>query len=267
MKTMYLNPLGIKAYDRTFVEMAAAYKEPDDIVTVASLNSSVGSMDNLEYRVYEALVVSDTLKAVRQASNELFDAFVIGCFYDPALKECRQIASNTGMIVVGPCQSSIETALRLGNTYSVIIGQWNWKDQMLETIRGYGYEHQLTSFRSINLSVAEMVRNPAETKQRILAEATKAAEDDKAEVIVLGCTLEIGFYKQVQQQIGVPVIDPSIAALKTAELGARMKLKCNWSTSCKWGMAPPSEKDLARFGILQDPYIFGERIVVVENIP
>jgi allantoin racemase len=260
MKTMYLNPIGIKDYNQTFVDMAREYKSPDNTVTVASLNESVGSMNNLEYRVYEALITGDTLKATRQAAVENYDAFIIGCFYDPVLIDARQIARD--MIVVGPCQSSIEMALRLGNKYSVIIGQWQWMDQMEETIRKYGYIDQLSSFRSIDLSVPEMGEDPAETERRILEQSQLAISEDKAEVIVLGCTLEIGFYQQVQLQIGAPVIDPSIAALKTAEHAARVKQQCLWGTSHKWGMEAPSEADLLRFGILQDTYIFSQRIDV-----
>lgn len=262
MKIMYLNPLGIPDYDQTFADMARDYKSPGNSVTVTSLNSSVGLMDNLEYRVYEALVWSDTLKAARQASIEGYDALVIGCFYDPVLEDCRQIAGKTGMIVVGPCQASIETALRLGNTYSVIIGQWQWKDQMIETIRKYGYDHQLASFRSIGMSVPEMVANPAEAEARILAESQAAVDDDKAEVIVLGCTLEIGFYRTVQASIGVPVVDPSIAALKSAEAAGDIRVRTGWGTSTRWGMEAPSDADMARFQILQTPYQFGGQIEV-----
>lgn len=260
MKIMYLNPLGLPDYDQTFADMARQYKEPDNEVHVCSLNPSVGAMNNLEYRTYEALVTGDIIKATRQAAVDGFDALVIGCFYDPSLDDARQIGG--GMIVVAPCQSSVETALRLSSRYSIIIGQWLWHDQMYETVRRYGYEQQLASFRSVDMSVEEMVANPEEAATRIQEQASQAIAEDKAETIVLGCTLEIGFYQTVQAAIGVPVIDPSIAALKAAEHGAAMKALSNWRTSPKWGMAPPSEADLARFGILQTPYVFGNTIVV-----
>jgi len=260
MKVMYLNPLGIIDYNLTFANMAQEYKSPDDVVTVASLNSSVGAMNNLEYRTYEALVTGDTIKAARQASSEGFDAMVIGCFYDPALQDAREIAGN--MVVVAPCQSSIECALRLGNRFSIIIGQFKWEDQMKDVVRGYGYGEHLASFRAIGMSVPEMVADPAEAERRIKEQARLAVLEDRAEVIVLGCTLEIGFYRAVQAEVGVPVIDPSIAALQTAELAARMKIKSQWQTSKKWGLQPPPEADLAKFGILQTPYVFGQRIEV-----
>lgn len=260
MKIMYLNPLGIPAYDETFADMARAYKDAGTEVHVCSLNASVGAMNNLEYRLYEALVTGDIVKATRQAALDGFDALVIGCFYDPALIDARQIAG--GMIVVAPCQASIETALRLANRYSIIIGQWLWQDQMREAVERYGYGGQLASFRSIDMSVEEMVADPEKTAARIQEQALAAIQEDKAEAIVLGCTLEIGFYQTVQSAIGAPVIDPSIASLKTAEHAASMRARSNWRTSSKWGLAPPSEADLERFGLLQTPYAFGNTLIV-----
>ncbi len=49
----------------------------------------------------------------------------------------------------------------------------------------------------------------------------EAVQVHKAEAVILGCTLEIGFYRELQQFLngpeafpgaGIPVIDPSIAA-------------------------------------------------------
>ena len=53
----------------------------------------------------------------------------------------------------------------------------------------------------------------------------RAVQVHKAEAIILGCTLEIGFYRELQDYLngpeafpgaGIPVIDPSIAAFKAA---------------------------------------------------
>lgn len=264
---MFLNPVGISdatqgfaGIKNAFVEMVETYKDADSLVTLATLGPSVESICNLEYRVFETLVAGDIIKATRQASMEDYDALVIGCFYDPALEAARQIAGN--MVVVGACQSSVETALRLANRYSVIIGHNGWKDQISEILRKYGYDSQLTSFRSINMSVPEMLENSADAEGRIFEQAKLAVEEDGAEAIVLGCTLKISLYQSIQRDLGVPVIDASIASLKTAELGAQMKARCGWGTSHKWGMQPPTEEELGRLPLFQTPYSFGVRVDV-----
>ena len=69
-KIMYLNPVGFDAYDAFFAEMIKKHKFSNSEIHVASLSSSVGQMDNLEYRTYNALIASDLIKATRQWSAQ-----------------------------------------------------------------------------------------------------------------------------------------------------------------------------------------------------
>ncbi|MDE0362315.1 MAG: hypothetical protein OXI74_14190, partial [Rhodospirillaceae bacterium] len=59
----------------------------------------------------------------------------------------------------------------------------------------------------------------------------------------------------------VPVIDPSIAALKAAENAALAK-RVGWTNSRVWGMQPPPEDELADFGLFQSDFEFGNTLVV-----
>ena len=54
-------------------------------------------------------------------------------------------------------------------------------------------------------------------KQALLKEAKHAVENDGAEVIVLSCGSLIGLGKWLQEQLGIPVIEPGLIALKIAE--------------------------------------------------
>ena len=60
----------------------------------------------------------------------------------------------------------------------------------------------------------------------------------------------------------MPVIDPSIAALKRAEYAALLKRQCGWIPSRKWSCEPPPEEEIARFGGFDDGEAFGNRLVV-----
>ena len=68
------------------------------------------------------------------------------------------------------------------------------------------------------------------TERRITATGKKAVEEDYAEALILGCTLEIGFHDRLARAPGVPVIDPSIAALKCAEYAADLWRTCRLET-------------------------------------
>ena len=271
IKVMYLNPIGSSAYDRVFADMIGQYKYPSTSADVVSMDpaSVPPGMDNLEYRSYESFIVNDTVKAARHASEHGYDAMVIGCFYDPALYDAREISGNT--IVVAPCQASIVTALNIANSFSIIIGKTKWETQMRQTVYEYGYGDKLASFQAIDLRVAEFHKDPDETRKRLQAAAIEAVRVHNAEAIILGCTLEIGFYRELQDYLngpeafpgaGIPVIDPSIAAFKAAENAALLN-NCGWKNSRFGSMQPPPEGELRAFNLFQRDYKFGNVI----NVP
>lgn len=260
LKIMYLNPVGFSAYDAFFAEMIKENKFSNSEVHVTSLNGSVGQMDNLEYRTYNALIASDLIKATRQAAIEGFDALIVGCFYDPYLLDAREISGE--MVVIGPCESSVEIALKLSNKFSVIIGQKKWEHEMHSTIKEYGYADQLASFRDVCMTVPEFQKDHKLTEEKLMEAAQLAIEKDGAESIILGCTLEFGFFEKIQQKFNIPVIDPSIAALKQAEQSANLKKQFGWKPSRHWSTQAPPEADIARFNLFSKEYQFGNRIIL-----
>ena len=267
IKVMYLNPIGNSDYDQVFADMVKQYKYPGTSADVVSMNSSrvPPRMNNLEYRTYEAIIIRDTVEAARYASVKGYDAMVIGCFYDPALEDAREISSDA--IITAPCQASMETALNLANNFSIIIGEWKWEDQMRQTVYEYGYKDKLASFQAVGLRVEDFHKDPEKTKEKLEIADIEAVERHRAESIILGCTLEVGFYAELQALLQskfgsvVPVIDSSIAAFKAAENAALLK-QLGWKNSRLWGMEPPPEDELKEFGILQTDYPFGNIIHV-----
>ncbi|MEM8858988.1 MAG: aspartate/glutamate racemase family protein [Chloroflexota bacterium] len=259
-KIMYLNPVSSDSADQLFADMVREHKRPECEVHVTSLNSSIGTITNLEYRTYEAIVTADTIRATYQAAQEGFDALILGCFYDTALHDAREISGD--MVVLAPCQASIQIAMNLANSFSVIVGKRKWVHQMESTVHEYGYGKKLKSFRDVDLGVVEFQQDHDVTRNRLLSEAHKAINEDYAESIILGCTLEFGFYEEMQAELGVPVIDPSIAALKAAEQAAFLKQQQGWRPSRKWGSEAPPQDEIEAFGLFSQPYEFGNRIIV-----
>lgn len=261
LKVMFLDPVGSNDYDEFMADWIKEYKYPATEAHVTSFDPDlIGPITNLEYRTYEAIVTAEIVRATHQAALEGFDAMVIGCFYDTALHDAREISGD--MIVVAPCHSSIETALTLANSFSILVGQYKWVNQMRNTVRHYGYGDKLMSFRQLDMNVLEFQQDHEYTRSRLIAAGRKAVEEDYAESLILGCTLETGFYKELEAELGVPVIDPSIAAFKAAEHAALLKKQCGWKPSRKWGSEAPPAGELAEFGIFKKPYTFGNRIIV-----
>lgn len=260
IKVMFLNPVATNDYDQFFADVAARHKYPDTEIHVTSLDSALGPITNLEYRTYEAIVTADIIRATHQAAQEGFDALAIGCFYDTALRDAREISGE--MIVTAPCHASVEIALTLANNFSVIVGQRKWVNQMERTIHEYGYGDKLRSFRDVGLNVVEFQQDHKLTHRRLVEAGRQAVREDYAESLILGCTLEAGFYDELQNELGVPVIDPSLAALKAAEHAAMLKRDFGWKPSRQWSSGAPPAWEVAEFGLFKEPYEFGERIVV-----
>lgn len=119
---------------------------------------------------------------------------------------------------------------------------------MRDNVIRYGYRDRLASFKVLELGVHDFQADPAETHRRIAGAAREAVERDDAEVIVLGCTAEFGFFEQLQQELGVPVIDATVAPFKYAELLGDVT-RFGWRTSKVGGYAAPPEDELDAFGL------------------
>ena len=258
IKLRWLNPISLPHYDQPMGEMIRSIAQPHTQVEVVSLDNEV-KMDNLEYRFYESLIWGDIARVAQDADNTGVGAMVIGCFYDPALEDCREICQNT--IVVGPCQASMQVASNVANKFSVIVGQVKWIEQMTERAHRYGFKDYLTSMRSIDIAANALQCDTEYTTKRIIEEGRKAMEEDHAEALILGCTCNFGLYEKVQDILGIPVIDPLIAVVKTAENLATMKQEFGLKPSNKWSSEAPPKQEITKFGLDKYPVPIGNRLL------
>ena len=261
IKIMYLSPVAHRdGHDDLFADMARDVKLPGTEVHVTSLPDEIGLFTNIEFRSYEGMVTAGIIRAARAAAREGFDALAIGCFYDTGLLEAREVSGE--MIVTAPCVASCEIAASLSNRFGVIVGRRKWVHQMQSTVHDHGHRDRLAGFYHVELGVTEFQEDHDRTAYCLMTAGRKAVEEDYAESLILGCTMEVGFHHHMEQELGVPVIDPSIAALKRAEYGALLKRDCGWVPSRKWSCEAPSEEEIASIGTFDDRPAFGGRIVV-----
>ena len=268
MKTRirWLNPLGASTYDQIFADMLGGLKRSNTALEVVSL-ANTACQHHLEFHTYEGLVVSDIVRVARDSAVQNFDALVIGCFYDPALLEAREISGHC--IVTAPCEASVKIASSLGHQFSVIVGRQKWVPKMESTIARYGYASKLASMRHVGMGVEDFHRDPQETSRRMTQAAIHAVEHDGAEVIILGSTSEFGFYQTLQAQLrqhfgaDIPVIDCAVAALKYAEFMAEVKAQNHWVPSrVNGGEAPPETAELQAWNVFDQPAPIANRVMV-----
>ena len=198
---------------------------------------------HVEYHYYETLVLPEVVHTVIEAERLDYDAAVIGCFYDLGLQEGREVAER--MIVTAPCEASCLLAASLGATFSIIVGRRKWIPQMRGTVATYGLESRLASFRALELGVLDYHADERETERRFIEAGQRAIAEDGAEVIILGCTASSGFFARLQQELGVPVIDSAIAAIKQAENLVELRDRFGWSQSKIGGYESPPASEIA----------------------
>jgi len=243
-RILWINPIGSSDFDRPIQEFLETGKQPDTEIETVSLER--GPL-HLEYHYYEALVLPDTLHRVKQAEKEGYDAAVIGCFYDPGLREAREITDK--LVVTAPAESCLHIAVTLGHSFSIIVGRKKWIPKMHENVVNYGFKDHLASFKSVDLGVYDFQQDLDETARRLKAAAKEAVEKDLAEVIILGCTAQFGFYKELQEYVGVPVIDASLGALKYAEFLIELRKRFSWGHSKVYGYESPPKHEVVDWKI------------------
>ena len=258
MRILWIDPIvEDKPYVTALAGALQAARRAGTEVEILSLPSGPHPR-HLRYHAYEGLVMAEIVTAVYRHADE-YDALVIGCFYDLALREAREVSGRA--IVTAPCQSSIAIASHLGNTFSVLVGTSKAIPKMRENIRAYGCEHRLASMRSLNMGVLEFQTQAERTAAALRREGRKAVEEDRAEVIVLGCSAEIGFHRSLQDELGAPVIDAVLAPFKYAEFLAEAAQRFGWHPSRKWGSEAPPKDEMAAWGLFRraEPRLKGQR--------
>jgi len=145
------------------------------------------------------------------ATDEGSDAYVIACYSDPGLHVCREATAKP---VFGIQESGILAAMALGERFGVIaLGPASVK-RHLRYLRQMGVLDRLAGERPLNLSVEASER--PEAFDRLVAVGRELRDRDGADVIVLGCAGMARHRAALQEVLGLPVVDPTQAAVAQA---------------------------------------------------
>ena len=151
------------------------------------------------------------LRRLVAGSNDV-DAFVIACYSDPGLYVCREATSRP---VFGINECGVLTALASGERFGVIaIAQGSIRRHM-RYMRQMGLLDRLAGERPLNMSVAETASGD-KTLERMIEIGEKLRDRDGADVIVMGCAGMARHRRPLEAALGVPVVDPTQAAVVMA---------------------------------------------------
>ena len=165
-------------------------------------------------------VVAPLLKLIRKEEKK-YAAFVIACYSDPGLHSLREATKKP---VLGISECGILTALTLGQKFGVIAILNQAIPRHLRSVGARGVADRLAGELPVGLGVTEL-SDEKRTFSRMVDVGKQLRDAHGAEVIVMGCAGMARYRKPLQDKIGVPVVEPTQAAVVMA-IG---RVRLNWA--------------------------------------
>jgi Asp/Glu/hydantoin racemase len=165
-------------------------------------------------------VVAPMLNLVRQKESE-YAAFVIACYSDPGLHSLREATRKP---VLGIAECGILTALTLGQKFGVIAILRQSIPRHLRYVGALGVSERLAAELPVGLRVVEL-SDEAKTFGRMVEVGKALRQQHGADVVIMGCAGMARYRKPLQDEIGIPVVEPTQAAVAMA-IG---RVRLDWS--------------------------------------
>ncbi len=165
-------------------------------------------------------VVAPLINLVR-AKEKDYDAFVIACYSDPGLHSIREVTKKP---VLGISECGILTALTLGQKFGVIAILKQSIARHLRYVGALGVSERMAGELPVGLPVTEL-SDEKKTFGRMVEVGIALRDTHGADVVVMGCAGMARYRKPLQDEIRIPVVEPTQAAVAMAL--ARVRL--NWA--------------------------------------
>ena len=161
--------------------------------------------------------VEQVVQPLRRLVGERRDAaaFVIACFSDPGLQLCREATDKP---VFGIAECGLLTALTRGERFGILAILPTSLPRHLRYVRQLGLSERFAGDLPLGLGVVELA-DRERTLERMREVGARLRESHGADVLVLGCAGMADCRAPLQAALGMPVIDPTQAAVAMA-LGA-----------------------------------------------
>lgn len=216
-KILVINPNSTEAVTRGIDEACEPLRMPGgpaiECVTLREGPPGVETQEHVDG------VVSPLLNLLRKKEKD-YAAFVIACYSDPGLHSLREATKKP---VLGISECGILTALTLGQKFGVIAILDKSIPRHLRYMGALGVMDRLAGELPVGLSVVEL-SNQEKTFGRMVDVGKALREMHGANVIVMGCAGMARYRKPLQDAVGVPVVEPTQAAV-TMAIG---RVRLNW---------------------------------------
>jgi len=208
LKILCINPNSSPEVTEGIKKICKEYALPSTEVEVKCIEEAPSGIES-----YHDAAISEKylLERFEDWKNE-YDGFIIACHSDIGVDLLRELTKKP--VIIGIGEASIIFALPLGHKFSILSLKRKKIPQKEDLVKKYGLENRCASIRVTGLGV---VANYKEKKEKLIQEGEKAVKEDRTEVIILGCAGMAGIDKEIEKEIGVPVIDGVVSALLIME--------------------------------------------------
>lgn len=247
MRILFVNPNTSQDFTESIQQTARRYALPS--TEVVAMNPASGPR-SIESMYDELLSAPGTLELVISELDN-YDAFVIACYGNHSTTYA--VREITDKPVLEIAEASMYVACMLGHKFSIVSTNEEWGPIMWNSVRLYGLTERCASVRTAGMPVLALESaGKQDAYSQILEEARRAVIEDGAEVICLGCAGMVDMDKWLEEELGVPVLDGVVCALKLLEGLGGYGIR----TSKRRAYAPPGRKELVNLPAIFDrPYV------------
>lgn len=146
------------------------------------------------------------------ALEDSASAFVIACYSDPGLAALREQSSRP---VLGIAEASILTAMTMGQRFGILSILSRSIPRHMRYIGAMGVMDRLAADLPLELGVLDL-QDKARTFDRLKTVGTRLRDTAMADVVILGCAGMTAFRTDLQDYLGLPVVEPCQAAVAMA---------------------------------------------------
>ncbi len=213
MKILVLNPNTSETNRQILVDALAPYQEPNISIEVVNAKKGVEGLESYYHKVIQG---AEILPMIQKAEDDGYDGVIIACYGDPAIEAAKELVN---IPVIGIAEAALFLAPILGHKFLVLVTADTSVPRAERHIRQLGLNESLGEVRAINpgtsWTIVDSLKDREKSKNLIIEACRGALDESRAEVIILGCSEMAEHAADMQQELGVPVIDPTTVAVQT----------------------------------------------------
>lgn len=210
MRILVVNPNTTVAMTGSIAGAARRYASPGTEIVALTAGFGVNGIDCAFESLLSAVAVMDRVTTY----PEPFDAVVTAGFGEYGREGLMELLE---VPVVDVAEASAHVAMLLGRTYTVVTTLARSIAAIEDRLATAGLFARCAGVRSTGMSTMQVEQDPQGAVRAVVEQARRAVQDDRAEVVCLGCGGMAGLERAVHSELGVPVVDGVGAAVRLAE--------------------------------------------------